>query len=133
MKRVKILMMAAAAAVLAAPCVMANDVVLRVQVPFDFMVGDRHLPSGEYKFVQEQDPRLVRIYSEGREQLAVALWHPVAPGATGNGELVFHKHGGQHFLKMIRASNGSGVSLPETRLERKAQAGSDSVVVAGMR
>jgi hypothetical protein len=133
MKSVKILMVVAAAAVLTAPYAVADTVVVKVRVPFDFVVADQHLASGEYRFVEEQEARLVRIYSESREPLAVAHWQPLGRGAQGNGRLVFHKHGGQRFLKMIRADNGSGVYLPETRLEKLAEMGRAPVAIAGMR
>jgi hypothetical protein len=135
MKSMKVLMMTVAASILAAPCVMANDVVLKAQVPFDFVVADRHLPSGEYSFVQDQESRVVRILSEEREQVAVAHWQPLVPGVKGSGKLVFHKHGGQRFLRMIRATDGGGAYLPESgseKAEAAAQAERNSVTVAGL-
>ena len=136
MKSVKMLMLAVAASMLGAPCVMADNVVVKVQVPFDFVVADRHLPSGEYSFVQEQESRVVRIYSESREPLAVAHWQPLVAGAKGNAKLVFHKHGGQRFLRMIRATGGGGAYLPECgaeKAQRAAESGRSAVTVAGLR
>ena len=64
MKSVRIPVMAAAASLLAAPGVLAGSGVLNADVPFNFVVADRHLPSGEYRFVQGEDPGVVRIYSK---------------------------------------------------------------------
>ncbi len=130
MKRTKVLMMAAAAMVLAAPYVQADSVVLKVDVPFEFVVADQVLPGGEYRFVQEQDTRVVRIYSKDNEQLTMTHWVPADKGAKGSGKLVFHKYGSQRFLKMIRAGNGRGAYLPKTRSEREARSGGDAPKVA---
>ncbi len=57
-KSMKILAMAAAVSVLAAPCALAMDnVVLKVDVPFDFVVADQQLPSGEYRIVKDPGHR----------------------------------------------------------------------------
>jgi len=65
--------MAAAVFLLAAPGVMADNVALKVDVPFDFVVADRHLPSGEYRFVQGENPGVVRIYSKTQGHMATVL------------------------------------------------------------
>ena len=123
MKSAKVLvMLAAAAAVVAASGVQASDVALNVQVPFDFVVADQQLPSGDYHVVQDQDARLVKIYAEDDVLVAVAHWVPTASGDRGSARLVFQKCGDQRFLKVIRASNGTGAYLPTTHNERVALA-----------
>ena len=128
MKSVNILMMAAAA-VLAAPCAQAGNVVLKAQIPFDFVVADRQLPAGEYRIVQEH--WLVKVYSQSGDQLAVVHWLPQTTDSHGSWNLVFHRYGGQRFLKVIGGRDGSGAYLPERALERKARADrASSVIVA---
>jgi hypothetical protein len=126
MKSVGILTMAVAATVLAAPGAMANSVALRVQVPFDFVVADQHLPRGEYRFVHEQAGGLVRIYSKSGGQVAVAQWAPRAMPVWGSGMLVFHKYGSRRFLTAIRTNDGGEARLPKTRSEDEARAGGSS-------
>jgi hypothetical protein len=123
MKKVGILTMAAAAVALAAPCALANSTALRVQVPFDFVVADQHLPSGEYRFVHEQDSGLLRIYAKGGGQVAIARWTPRVMPVWGSGMLVFHKYGSTHILKAIRTDDGGEARLPKTRSEDQARAG----------
>jgi hypothetical protein len=130
MKSTSILMMATAAAILIAPCAQAQGVVVKVRVPFDFVVADQVLPSGEYQFVQQQDPRLVRIYSKAHAPQAIAYFIPMTAAPTGKASLVFHKYGNQRFLKMICDCGGSGAYLPKLRKERQAQARGESVLVA---
>jgi hypothetical protein len=125
MKSVRILSMAAAAAALAAPCALALDrAVVKVTVPFDFVVADRHLPSGEYHLVESYNPSVVQIYSKDQEHLVstFCLRQSWEAGAGGKGKLVFRDRGGQRFLKMLRTEDGSTVYFPKTRTENEAQA-----------
>jgi hypothetical protein len=103
---------------------------VKVRVPFDFVVADQVLPSGEYQFVQQQDPRLVRIYSKAHVPMAVATFLPTTVAPSGKATLVFHKYGTQRFLKSICDCGGSGAYLSKTRKERQAQMRGDSVLVA---
>jgi hypothetical protein len=117
MKSVTILAVAAAA--LAAPCVQAGGVVLKARIPFNFVVADQQLPSGEYRIVQEE--HLVKVYSQSGEQLAVAHWVPQQTKSDDRSRLVFHRHGDQRFLKVIGGADGNGAYFPETSAERGAR------------
>jgi hypothetical protein len=122
-KSVKILTMAAAAALLTAPCVQAGTVTVEAAIPFDFVVADRQLPSGEYRFVRTGDPGVVHVYAaKTREHLAVVLCRDLPKDLDERTLLTFDKHGSQRFLKRIRTADGSGVHLPGTRSERQAEA-----------
>jgi hypothetical protein len=122
-KTLKVLVLAAAVSALTAPFALALDeAVVKITVPFDFVIGDRQLPSGEYRFVQSENPGVVQIYSKNHEHVMTTFCLPLPWEATGKGKLVFRNHDGQHFLKMIRTEDGSGVVFPETRTEGTAQA-----------
>lgn len=122
-KSVKVLWMAAAASMLGAPGLRADDVTVRAAVPFDFQVADRQLPSGEYRFVTRADPGVVLVYSsKTREHLATVFSRPLRDNGEESGRVAFERHGSQHFLKWIRAADGSGVYLPQTRSESEAEA-----------
>jgi hypothetical protein len=125
MKSVTILMVAAA--VLAAPRAHSASVVLKAHIPFDFVVADQQLPSGEYQIVQ--DHSLVKIYSQSGEQLAIAHWLPQTAAGNVSSSLVFHRCGSQRFLRVIGNGDGSGAYLPETRSERGARTGGASATV----
>jgi hypothetical protein len=122
MKSVKILTAVAAVLVLAPPCLRAEKVTVKATIPFDFVVADRHLPSGEYRFVSTDDPGVVFVYSTTtRHHLATTLCQALPRAVDAEPRLVFDKHGSQHFLKSIRSASGSGVYLPGTRSEKQAQ------------
>ncbi len=130
MKSMSILVMAAA--VLAAPCAQAGNVVLKAKIPFAFVVADRQLPAGEYRI--EQDHWRVKVYSATGERVAAVHWLPQATERQGGWNLVFQTYGSQRFLKVVGGQDGSGAYLPEQFLERKARASqASSVIVAAVR
>ena len=130
MKSLRILGLAAVALAIGAPGARADRVVLKADIPFDFVVAERQMPSGEYSFVQSSDtPGVVQLYTRDGRHQAIALCQPVAAGETGRVELVFHRHGGQRFLKVIRRATGSGFSFPKTHAEAVAEAGGQSATV----
>jgi hypothetical protein len=123
MKSVKILTATAALSVLAAPGVRAGAVVVKAAIPFDFVVADRHLPSGEYSFVRTDNPGFMHIFSATTREHVATVSGLTLPRATDAGtKLVFDKHGSQRFLKSIRSADGFGLYLPDSRSERQAQA-----------
>jgi hypothetical protein len=112
-----------AAAGFAAPCLRAEVVAVKAAIPFDFVVADRHLPSGEYRFVRTDDPGRVRIYSTTtREHVATVLCLALPRAADAGTQIVFNRHGSQRFLKSVRSEDGFGFYMPGTRLERQARA-----------
>jgi hypothetical protein len=123
MKSLKVLSLTAAASLLAAPCALAEKVTLRADIPFDFVVAERQLPSGEYRFVATSGPGVVRVYSTKTQAYVESV--PCGTLSSDPAEakrLVFERHGSQRFLKRIRGGDGSGVYLVETRSERQAEA-----------
>ena len=123
-KSMKVLCMAAVAAVLAPPCARADDVTVKAKIPFDFQVGERQLPSGEYRFVSQEDPGLLLVYSKGARERVAAVLLAGRMGAQRSSwaQLTFHRHGQQHFLKSIRGVTGPAFSLAETPSEARAEA-----------
>jgi len=132
MKSARIPLMAAAVSLLAAPGALADSAVLNADVPFNFVAADRHFPSGEYRFVQGENPGVVRIYSKTHGHMATLLCQRVPAAATQSGTLEFHQHGSQRFLKVIRSGDGSGVYFPETGAERRVQASANATASVGM-
>jgi len=134
MKSVKVLSMAAAVSVLAAPGVRAESVTVKAAIPFDFVAADQQLPSGEYLFVRTDDPGVVHIYATTtREHVATLFCRALPKAADAGTQLVFDKHGSQRFLKSIRSADGSGAYVPETRSERQAQAQAQAEALAQAR
>ncbi len=133
-KSVTMALAAAGLLALAAPSVLAADrVVLKVEIPFNFVVADQQLPAGSYRIVEAQDPGAVRIYSNGQKHLLTTFCLQASPDLAQRRTLVFHRHDGRYFLKTIRGADGFGAYLPETRSEKQAQASARSATAVAMR
>jgi hypothetical protein len=119
-EKLSVLSMVAVAAVAAAPRAVADDLV-RVDVPFEFVVDGRPLPSGEYRFELDQAARIVHVRSKDRGHVAMTVFQ-TAPSATKEAGVAFHKHAGQRFLKTVSTGHGYDIALPTTHAERVAEA-----------
>jgi hypothetical protein len=120
----------AAALVLAAPAARAMDgVVLKVAIPFDFVVAGQHLPSGEYRVVKGQDAGVVRIYSKDQEHMVTAFCVPTRADLKEGGELVFQRRGQELFLKKIRTAEGYGAELLASPKDEAARPAPDAATV----
>jgi hypothetical protein len=90
------------------------------QVPFDFIVANKHVPAGEC---------IVRSASMGVNALVVrnvaakvSLFSSAIPAETKKASsvyaLVFHKYGNQHFLAGIKlAGSKTTYRLPQSKAE----------------
>lgn len=119
-KSLKILTVLAVASVVGAPCAMAETLSVTAVVPFDFVVADRHLPSGEYRFVSGENPEVMTVYAAAtREKVATVFCRPLSISDSERGTLVFDRYGSERFLKRVRTGGGSGLYVPETPYEAK--------------
>jgi len=93
---------------------------LRADIPFDFVVGDKRLPSGEYH-VKPINPAATLVQSKDGSSAAIVLTTAVQAGKISDvGKLVFNRYGDQYFLSKIwAASSDTGRQLPKSRLERE--------------
>ena len=102
---------------------MAGDTIaIRTKVPFDFTVGNRRVPAGDYRFERIWSPRVILISSFDAGTALSVPHDAVAGQAVGRpNTLVFHKYGDRYFLREIRLGDGqSGVQLPRSRSEKEA-------------
>jgi hypothetical protein len=131
-RKLNVLSMVALAAAAAAPRALADDLV-RVDVPFEFVVDGRPLPSGEYRFELDEAARVVHVYAKTRGHVAVTVFQS-APSTTKEAGLAFHNHAGQRFLKTVSTGHGLEISLPTTQAERVAEAadGASKTVAVGL-
>jgi hypothetical protein len=103
---------------------------LTANIPFDFTVADKKLPSGKYSIGRAQSNtgdlvlQINNVAGGGsltRLTIPVNTVHPKEKGT-----LVFHRYGDQYFLYQVWPAGGSiGRALPKSRserdVERKAQ------------
>jgi len=96
------------------------------QVPFPFMVGNKHVPAGEYTVEPATNGgRVLAIRSIGTK---VGLFTPAMPTlakkASGSYALVFHKYGSDKaFLTGIKLAGDRTIyQIPESQAEAELRA-----------
>jgi hypothetical protein len=96
---------------------------VKAKIPFDFSVGDKKLPAGEYAFrrlsgfsdskmmlVSSADASTSVFQSTSRTQILTP---------KNQSTLVFHRYGDQYFLEQIwSGGEQEGTQVPESRGER---------------
>lgn len=101
---------------------------VRIKVPFDFTVGDKKFPTGEYSITRAQPSSgdlLLRISSVQGNRNTFRLTSGVATSAAKDSDtLVFHQYGDQYFLSQVWTAGADvGRMFFESRGEREARAG----------
>ena len=110
--------------VLAAAVVSANgqstSVVVTADIPFDFIVADKTLPSGKYTVRSASaDGMALKISSLDGESSAMRLSNlAVATGKKRNAKMVFHRYGQQYFLAEVWSGDNYGRQLLKSKRER---------------
>ena len=91
-------------------------------VPFDFCVGDKTLPAGQYlvgRSTQASAEGLVVRRTEGRVGVFALTREIQAEEVQRDSKLVFRRYGNQYFLAEVWISGRStGRGLPGSRKER---------------
>ena len=102
------------------PVTQAQSIMLKADIPFDFVVGDKRLPSGEY-LVKSLHQKATQIQSTDARSSAIVLTTGMQAAKISNtGKLVFNRYGDQYFLSKIWVpSSDMGRQLPKSRFERE--------------
>ncbi len=109
------------AAVASANAQLSNPI--RAKIPFDFNVGDKKLPAGEYTFSRLSafsDGKEISVSSaDARAHVFQSTFGTRVLTAKNDSKLVFHKYGDQYFLEQVfSGGEQEGNQLPESRSER---------------
>jgi hypothetical protein len=99
---------------------------LTANIPFDFTVADKKLPSGKYSIGRASTSTgdlVLQINNVGGHSTLSRLTLPVATARPKDkGTLVFHRYGDQYFLYQVWPAGGSvGRALPKSRSERDVE------------
>ena len=102
------------------PATQAQSIMLKASIPFDFVVGEKRLPSGEYH-VKSLSQAVTEIQSKDGRSTVIILTTGIQAGKISDvGKLVFNCYGDYYFLSRIWApSTDMGRQLPKSRLERE--------------
>jgi hypothetical protein len=96
---------------------------LIANIPFQFTVGDKTLPAGEYTIVQvnpSADRAVLQLKSKDGSAGALVSMMPVIGKASDRAHLVFHRYGNQYFFSQSWIDGeGTGLQAPKPRVERQ--------------
>ena len=124
------------AVILLATTARAQQNAVKADVPFDFTVGDRAYPAGEYTLKSTSyDAGIIRLDNTQEAIAGFVSSNPCANGAPSKEtKLVFHRIGGRYFLYRVwTAGNLTGHEFPKGRAEVEYASNNDKpefVVVA---
>ena len=112
------------AAVASANAQLSNPI--RFKVPFDFNVGNKKLPAGEYTFSRLSRVADTRVISVSATDVSAHVFQSTLAAYVltpkDKSTLVFHKYGDQYFLEQIwSGGEQTGSQVPESRSERNIQ------------
>ena len=122
MKRTALAIFALASLVTAGSAV-AQGHAVKATVPFDFAVGNSHLPAGTYTISSADDRSSTELVIRSNSGKVAILTTAYADGKQSNtGKLVFDKYGDQYFMREILCSNADmDLALPVSKAEKKVQ------------
>jgi len=96
---------------------------IRAKIPFDFNLGEKKLPAGEYTFRRvsgASDNKIMSVNNvDGSVHVFQSTFDAQVLTPKNQSVLVFHKYGDQYFLEQIWLSGDlEGTQLPESHTER---------------
>jgi hypothetical protein len=102
MKRITAIALLAIANLAMAGTSFAQTDGVQVNVPFDFTVGNKLLPSGTYQIrTQTKSGLAIVIQNQDKPITAITLVDQDGTKSHDGGKLIFHKYGDQYFLTEI--------------------------------
>jgi hypothetical protein len=114
---------------LAASGAQAQEIAVKADIPFDFVVGNQRLPAGEYTVVN-QGPvnQAILIRSDERKTALFSSTQPCSSfNPSAKTKLVFHTLAGRYFLYQIWAQgNTAGRQIPKSSAEVELAKNSDA-------
>ena len=122
MKRITAIALFTLASILGAGNALAQSDEVRATVPFDFTVGNKLLPAGNYSITSVSNDG-IEIRNREKHVAVLALAFPDGNQSENGGKLVFDKYAGQYFLREIlcESSDAMNVKLPSTKSEKRAR------------
>ena len=98
---------------------------LIANIPFQFSIGNKSLPAGEYTLQSISDDSsyvVLRIQSRDGKTSAMLLTSTVKGKAPARSRLVFHRYGNQYFFTQAWVDGDStGLEAQKSRAERAAE------------
>lgn len=104
---------------------------LKVNVPFDFVAGNRTLPAGEYQLrrVNESEPSLLRMVNANGDFAYLSIMHTESLGVDGT-RFVFQSNGERQVLTALRTAH-ENYDLHSSRADRMRNVAATEYSITG--
>ena len=106
---------------LAVSAAQAQEPRVKANIPFDFVVGDRAMPAGEYLVTPGGASAAISISSLDRADTALVIAHACgSSGPSRDTKLVFHALAGRYFLAQVWTAGydqGREVRMSKTEVQ----------------
>ena len=116
-----VLAVAALTVAVAAP-LSAQSIRLTATIPFDFIVGNKTMPSGDYNVMTASSTQILVIRNVEMKTATLALTQLASDESSsrpGTPMLVFNRYGDQYVLAQVWGSPGAGREFGKSRTERE--------------
>ena len=110
MKRIQAIALLAIASLSATTGILAQERAITANVPFDFTVGEKLLPAGEY-IISSPASGVVQIQSANHELVADVIASQSYHQADAGTQLVFNRYGSEYFLHRILDPSTSSLNM----------------------
>ena len=88
-------------------------------IPFEFVVGDKTLPAGEYSLIPATNgDEALKVQNDENGNAAVRLTEPTIEMKKRHSRLVFHRYGQSYFLAEVWNGERTGRQLAKSKQER---------------
>jgi len=136
MKRFLVISLLVLAGFCTAGIAKAQDREVRANVPFDFVVANKHFSSGNYEFLTQSDGTTILVRNGSQEIFVLTRADDDARVTDYSSRLVFYKYGDSYFLREIHCpSIAVNADFPQSKQEKQlhrqmAWLGPDTVLLA---
>jgi len=110
MKRISAIALFTIVTLAAGTTLVAQQPGVKANIPFNFTVGEKSLPAGEYT-ISLNSEHVVEIQSADRQQVDLAMASKSYQDPGAKGQLVFDKVGEYYFLRRISSPTWSSMNL----------------------
>ncbi len=101
-----------------------KPLIRKVEIPFDFSIGDKSFPAGVYNIASVNQEKVMLLLSsvDGRESIHIMTNHVQAKDTPKTSKLVFRRYGEAYFLAQVWESyDVNGRQLPKSRAEKSVE------------
>ena len=100
---------------------MAQNQAVKANVPFDFTVGNAHVPAGTYTISSAETQNIIMLRSDSGKVSIFGIGY-ADDNQSQASKLVFDKQGDRYFLREILCAKADmNLQLPVSKSEKQAQ------------